>query len=75
MTGITLADAEARLALYLAAEAKALAGQKVSIDGQELTRANLQQIQDGITTWDSRVKNLDRSTSGRGRAVNVSPGF
>jgi hypothetical protein len=34
MAGITLAQAEAQLALYLAAETKILAGQKVEIDGQ-----------------------------------------
>lgn len=73
MAGITLAQAEAQLALYLAAETKVLAGQKVEIDGQALTRANLESIQNGIARWDAKVKELDRSASGRGRAVTVSP--
>lgn len=75
MAGITLAQAEARLQAYLDAEAKVLAGQKVTIEGTELTRANLQQIQDGITTWDARVKTLSGKASGRGRARTVSPGW
>ena len=43
MAGITLAQAEAKLAEYLAAETKVLKGQKVEIDGESLTRglANL----------------------------------
>lgn len=73
--GITLAQAEAQLALYLAAETKVLTGQKVEIDGQALTRANLESIQSGIALWDARVKTLSRSASGYGRAVSVSPGF
>lgn len=75
MAGITLAQAEAQLALYLAAEAKVLAGQKVEIDGQALTRANLEQIQIGIKTWDDRVKNLSNASSGRGRSRVVRPGW
>ncbi len=73
MAGITLADAGAKLALYLAAETKVLLGQKVEIDGQALTRANLELIQAGITSWDARVKSLSRSASGYGRAVCVHP--
>jgi len=74
MAGITLAQAEARLSEYLAAEVKVLAGQAVTIDGTTLTRANLEMIQRGITIWDSRVKSLSASSS-RGRAVTVSPAW
>jgi hypothetical protein len=73
MAGITLAQAEAKLAEYLAAETKVLKGQSVSIDGETLTRANLEMIQRGIDAWDKRVKNLSNSASGRGRARTVSP--
>ena len=75
MAGITLAHAEAKLAEYLAAETKVLKGQSVSIDGETLTRANLEMIQRGIDAWDKRVKNLSNSASGRGRARTVSPGW
>lgn len=74
MAGITLAQAEARLAEYLAAEVKVLAGQAVSIDGTTLTRANLDLIQRGINIWNSRVQTLAAAAS-RGRAVTVSPGW
>jgi len=73
MAGITLAQAESRLQAYLDAEAKVLAGQRVEIDGQALTRANLEQIQTGINTWDARVKALTASASGRARARTVRP--
>lgn len=75
MAGITLAQAEAKLAEYLAAETKVLLGQKVEIDGQALSRANLQQIQDGIDAWNKRVQNLSAAASGRGRARTVAPGW
>lgn len=73
MSGITLAQAEAQLALYLAAEEKALAGQSYEIAGRKLTRADLPAIQQGITTWDGRVKQLSRRVAGRGRHITMVP--
>ena len=73
MSGITLAQAEAQLSLYLAAEAKVLAGQSYEIAGRKLTRADLQSIQEGITLWDNRVKQLSRRAGGRGRSVTMVP--
>ena len=65
MTGITLATAEARLQLYLDAEAKVLAGQSYSIStgsgSRTLTRADLAEIQSGIKLWDARAKALNPS--------------
>lgn len=75
MAGITLAQAEARLAAYLAAEEAVLAGQTVQMEGRSLTLANLAQIQSGITTWDARVKNLTHTAAGRGRARTLTPGW
>lgn len=75
MAGITLAQAEAQLALYLAAETKILLGQKVEIDGQALTRANLDAVQKGIDVWNARVRELDGRANGRGRSLTVAPGF
>ena len=69
MAGITLAQAEERLAAYLEAETKVLSGQSYELHGRRLTRANLAEIQAGIETWDRRVKDL----SGRGRARIVAP--
>jgi hypothetical protein len=73
MAGITLAQAEAKLAAYLAAEEKILLGQKVEIDGEALTRADLENVQKGVEMWNSRVRTLSASASGRGRMRNVSP--
>lgn len=75
MAGITLAQAEAKLAEYLAAETKILTGQRVEIDGKSLTRANLETIQAGIATWDRRVKELSAGAGGRGRARTVQPSW
>lgn len=73
MAGITLAQAEAQLALYLAAETKILAGQKVEIDGQALTRANLKDVREGMAHWDSKVKELSARASGSSRSRSMSP--
>ncbi|MEY2873738.1 MAG: hypothetical protein RLZZ373_1109 [Pseudomonadota bacterium] len=75
MAGITLAQAEAQLAAYLAAETKVLSGQRVEIDGQSLSRADLEKIQAGIDAWDKRVKTLSAAGSGRGRSVTVAPNW
>lgn len=73
MAGITLAQAQAKLDAYLAAEEKILLGQKVEIDGQALTRANLEFVQRGVELWDGRVKQLSAKSTGRGRMRTVSP--
>lgn len=60
MAGLNLAQAETQLAAYLAAETAVLSGQSYSLGGRQLTRANLQFIQQGIQIWDKRVKQLSR---------------
>ncbi len=75
MAGITLAQAEAKLSAYLDAETKVLKGQKVEIDGEALTRANLEAIQRGIDLWNKRVQALAANTGGRGRARSVAAGW
>lgn len=74
MAGITIAQAEAKLALYLSALDKIILGQKVEIDGQALTRANLADVESAINSWDQRVKQLSNSAAGRGRARVIFPG-
>jgi hypothetical protein len=61
MAGITLSDAEAQLAKYIAAETAVLNNQSYTIGGRALTRANLKDIQVGIERWDARVKRLSNS--------------
>ena len=55
MAGITLAQAEAQLALYLAAEAAVLDGQSVQWGARALTRANLAEIRKGRQEWQVMV--------------------
>jgi hypothetical protein len=65
MAGITLAQAEAQLALWLAADAAVATGQSYSIAGRSLSRANAAKIRANITFWDEKVKRLTRG----GRAI------
>ena len=67
MAGITFAQAEAQLALYLAAEAAVLGNQRYRIGDRELERADLAEIRAGVTIWDERVKKLSSQSSGRAR--------
>lgn len=60
MAGITLAQAEAKLATWLDAEDKVATGQSYSIQGRSLTRANLKEIRETIDYWDSKVQRLTR---------------
>jgi len=73
MAGITLAQAEAQLASYLAAETAVLSGQSYSIAGRELKRADLKSIRDGIEYWNGRVQALTMAAAGRSRARTVAP--
>jgi hypothetical protein len=73
MAGITLAQAEAQLALYLAAEAAVLAKQSYSIGGRSLSLANLEEIQKGIKLWNDRATALGSVAEGRGRLRTIVP--
>jgi len=69
MPGISLADAEAKLALWLAAEEKVASGQSYTIDvdgsSRTLTRADLKEVGNRITYWNNWVLRLNRTASGR----------
>lgn len=58
MAGITLAQAEAQLANWLAASEAVALNQSYSISGRTLTRANADHIQKQVEFWDSKVKQL-----------------
>jgi hypothetical protein len=77
MAGITLAQAQARLDQYLAAEAAVLQNQEYKIgagDGfRSLTRANLAEIQKGIDLWNKKVQDLSAMATGRGRSFTPTP--
>ena len=76
MAGITLAQAQTQLDAYLAAETAVLIGQsyRISLGGGSdrwLTRADLEMIQRGISTWNDRVVSLTNQSAGRSRARTV----
>jgi hypothetical protein len=71
MAGITLAQAEAQLAAYLAAETAVLSGQSYEIANRRLTRADLATIQEGIKVWSARVETLSASSAGTGRVRTI----
>jgi hypothetical protein len=73
MAGLTLAHAEAQLALYLSAEAAVLSRQSYTIAGRSMTLADLKSIQAGIMLWDARCRSLDVIGLGRGRARTIVP--
>lgn len=73
MAGITLAQAQAQLDAYLAAETAVLSGQKYTIGNRELTRANLADIQSGIDIWNRRVQALSITAAGGRRTAVPRP--
>lgn len=75
MAGITLAQAEAKLAQYLAAEEAVLLGQQYQIGERMLRRADLGAIQKGIDLWNQRVQQLSARAGGRSAAIVPRPSF
>lgn len=65
MPGISQAQAEAKLALWLDAEEKVAGGQAYSIAGRSLTRADLKSIRETLDYWNKKVISLSRGTNGR----------
>lgn len=75
MAGITLAIAEAKLALWLAAE-DAIAGAQsyeIEVEGnrRKLTRADLGTVSTMIDKWNARVIALGGRASGRSRSRSI----
>lgn len=73
MAGITLEQAQAKLAQYLAAEEAVLTGQRYEIAGRVLQRADLASIQKGIELWNGRVRDLTSKSAGRTRVRILMP--
>lgn len=75
MAGITLAQAEAKLAIWLAAE-EGLAGSQsytITVEGntRALTRANLAEVGKRIAYWNTMVTKLTNRTGGISRSRTV----
>lgn len=73
MAGITLAQAEAQLALWLAASSAVAAGQEYEIDTgtgrRKLKRTDAAEVRMQLDYWDSKVKQLTASGFRRTRYV------
>jgi len=66
MAGITLAQAQAKLDAWMAADDAVAQGQSYSLGGRSLTRANAAEIRANIEFWDRKVVRL---SSGSGIRV------
>ena len=64
MAGITLAQAEAKLALWMSAEDAVATGQEYAIGSRRLRRADLSDIRAQIVYWEGRVRDLGRGNGG-----------
>lgn len=64
MAGITLAQAQAKLALWMAADDAVAGNQSYEINGRSMTRADAGEIADRITYWDAKVKELTPGAGG-----------
>lgn len=60
MAGITQAQAEAKLALWMAADEAVATGQEYSIGPRRLVRADAKLIRDNILFWEKVVSRMDR---------------
>ena len=60
MAGITLAQAQARLDLWMDADAALTRNQRYRIGERELTRADARTVRENIEYWDRAVRRLAR---------------
>lgn len=78
MAGITLAQAEAKLTLWMSANDAVAAGQEYEIDTgsagrRKLRRADAAEILNQIKFWDNMVKTLSASGGVSGRTRYLVP--
>jgi len=73
MAGITLAQAEAQLTLWLAASEKVASGQSYTVGGRTLTRADAGRIQSMLDYWDQKCQQLG-GESNTARKIKVYGG-
>lgn len=64
MAGITLAQAQAHLDAWMAADLAVASGQSYTIGSRTLHRANSREIRDNIALWRREVFNLTRGGGG-----------
>jgi hypothetical protein len=72
MSGITLAQAEAQLTLWLNASTAIASGQEYSIGDRQLKRADLAEVNNSIKMWQQHVTRLSGGRNGM-RVRGVTP--
>lgn len=68
MAGITLAQAQAQLDVWLAADAAVASNQSYRVNERQFTKADAQQIRENIQFWDGKVQQL---THGRNPRIRL----
>jgi hypothetical protein len=64
MAGITIAQAEAALARWIAADEAVSNRQSYSIAGRTYTSSNAKEIRENIDYWDNKAKELTENAAG-----------
>ena len=72
-TKITLQECERYIRLYLEAEEAVLKGQEYTIDGQNLKRADLEQIRKGRIWWENKKAQIESGTGEGIRFFQIVP--
>ena len=72
-TKITVQECERYIRLYLEAEEAVLKGQEYTIDGQNLKRADLEQIRKGRIWWENKKSQIENGTGEGIRFFQIVP--
>ena len=72
-TKITVQECERYIRLYLEAEEAVLKGQEYTIDGQNLKRADLEQIRKGRIWWENKKAQIESGTGEGIRFFQIVP--
>ena len=72
-TKITVQECERYIRLYLEAEEAVLKGQEYTIDGQNLRRADLEQIRKGRIWWENKKAQIESGTGEGIRFFQIVP--
>jgi len=70
MADVTLAEANAHLAVWMAADLAVAQGQSYSIADRQLTRTNSAEIRKNVDYWRSMVSRLSSTSGGSGPRVS-----
>ena len=72
MSGITLEQAQAKLAGWLDSDTRLQSNQEVRHDGRVLRRSDAMEVRNNIDYWDKKCKELEAAGNAAGRSRTVS---